>query len=444
MNNQTNNKVFTWSIIVALGGFLFGFDTAVISGVEKHIQELFQLSSFRHGFAISSALIGTVTGALISGRPADRYGRKPILFAIAALYVITAVGSALATNVSSFIVFRFLGGIGVGASSVVAPMYIAEISPAKIRGRMTGMFQFNVIFGILMAYISNFLLRDAGAEPWRWMLGVAGIPAFIFFSLLFIIPESPRFLIKIGQITKARLIFEKIEVSSVDEEIEEIKLSMEQSSVRKQTLFSLIYFKPISIAFLVAMFNQFSGINAILYYAPRIFELSGLTNSDSMFQSILIGVTNGVFTILGMILIDKVGRKKLLIIGSVGMSVCLGLVAKTFYTQDFSGYGLLMYLLVYIMFFAFSTGAVIWVLIAEIFPNSIRGKGQSFGSFTHWFFAALITFLFPVVEKISQFGVGHAFMVFSIMMIFQAIVVWKYFPETKGRTLEDLGENLSR
>ena len=444
MANQISKNVFTWSIIVALGGFLFGFDTAVISGVEKHIQELFQLSSFRHGFAISSALIGTVTGALISGRPADRYGRKPILFAIAALYVTTAVGSALAANVSSFIVFRFLGGIGVGASSVVAPMYIAEISPAKIRGRMTGMFQFNVIFGILMAYISNFLLRDAGAEPWRWMLGVAGIPAFIFFSLLFIIPESPRFLIKIGQITKARLIFEKIEVSSVDEEIEEIKLSMEQSSVRKQTLFSLIYFKPISIAFLVAMFNQFSGINAILYYAPRIFELSGLTNSDSMFQSILIGVTNGVFTILGMILIDKVGRKKLLIIGSVGMSVCLGLVAKTFYTQDFSGYGLLMYLLVYIMFFAFSTGAVIWVLIAEIFPNSIRGKGQSFGSFTHWFFAALITFLFPVVEKISQFGVGHAFMVFSIMMIFQAIVVWKYFPETKGRTLEDLGENLSR
>jgi len=444
MNNQTNTKVFTWSIIVALGGFLFGFDTAVISGVEKHIQELFQLSSFRHGFAISSALIGTVTGALISGRPADRYGRKPILFVIAALYVITAVGSALSTNVNSFIVFRFLGGIGVGASSVVAPMYIAEISPAKIRGRMTGMFQFNVIFGILMAYISNFLLRDAGAEPWRWMLGVAGIPAFIFFTLLFLIPESPRFLIKIGQIAKARVIFEKIEVSSIDEEIDEIKLSMAQSSVRKQTLFSHIYFKPISIAFLVAMFNQFSGINAILYYAPRIFELSGLTNSDSMFQSILIGVTNGIFTILGMALIDKAGRKKLLITGSIGMSVCLGLVARTFYTQDFSGYGLLIYLLIYIMFFAFSTGAVIWVLIAEIFPNSIRGKGQSFGSFTHWFFAALITFLFPVVEKISQFGVGHAFMFFSIMMILQVIVVWKYFPETKGRTLEELGENLSQ
>ena len=443
MKKQTNNKVFVWSIIVAMGGFLFGFDTAVISGVEKHVQELFQLSSFRHGLTISSALIGTIVGALISGNPSDRYGRKPILFVIAALYILTALGSSLANNVSSFIIFRFLGGLGIGASSVVAPMYIAEISPAKIRGRMTAMFQFNVIAGILIAYISNYLLRDAGAEPWRWMLGVAGIPTFIFFSLLFIIPESPRFLIKIGQMGKARAILEKIEVSSIDEEIEEIKLSMSQSSIKRQKLFSKIYFKPISIAFLVAMFNQFSGINAILYYAPRIFELSGLTNSDSLFQSILIGITNGLFTIVGLILIDRAGRKKLLITGSIGMSICLGLVAKTFYTQDFSGYGLLIYLLIYIMFFAFSTGAVIWVLIAEIFPTQVRGKGQSLGSFSHWFFAALITFLFPVIGKLSQFGVGHAFMFFSIMMIIQVFVVWKYFPETNGRTLEELGENLS-
>jgi MFS transporter, SP family, arabinose:H+ symporter len=443
MANKINKNVFTWSIIVALGGFLFGFDTAVISGVEQHIQQLFQLSSFLHGFTISSALIGTVTGALISGRPADRFGRRPILFVIAALYVITAVGSALAGNVTSFIIFRFLGGIGVGASSVVAPMYIAEISPARIRGRMTALFQFNVISGILIAYVSNFLLREAGAEPWRWMLGVAGIPAFLFLAMLFAIPESPRFLIKIGKISGARTILEKIELESVEEEIEEIKLSVSMSEGSKQTLFSRFYIKPISVAFLVAMFNQFSGINAILYYAPRIFELSGLTNSDSMFQSILIGVTNGIFTILGLTLIDRAGRKKLLITGSVGMSVCLGLVAKTFYTQNFSGYGLLIYLLIYIMFFAFSTGAVIWVLIAEIFPNNVRGKGQSFGSFTHWFFAALITFLFPVIEKLSQFGVGHAFMFFSVMMLVQVIVVWKYFPETKGRTLEELGENLS-
>lgn len=443
MKKKTNHNVLIWSLIVSLGGFLFGFDTAVISGVEKHIQELFDLTSFMHGFTISSALIGTVTGALISGRPADRYGRKPILFLIAALYVITAIGSGLANNLGSFIAFRFLGGIAVGASSVVGPTYIAEISPAKIRGRMTATFQFNVISGILMAYVSNYLLRDAGAEPWRWMLGVAGIPSFIFFSLLFLVPESPRFLIKIGNIPGAKAVLERIEIESIDEEIEEIKSSVVLTSASTQRLFSRIYFKPISIAFLVAMFNQLSGINAILYYAPRIFELSGLTNSDSMFQSILVGVTNGIFTIVGMVLIDRVGRKKLLIVGSIGMSICLGLVARNFYAQDFSGAGLLVYLLIYIMFFAFSTGAVIWVLIAEIFPNRVRGKGQSLGSFTHWFFAALITFLFPVVEKISQSGVAHAFMFFSLMTIVQAIVVWKYFPETKGRTLEELGENLS-
>ena len=442
MKNKTNNKVFIWSLIVALGGFLFGFDTAVISCVEKHIQELFQLTPFWHGFTISSALIGTVIGALVSGQPADKYGRKPVLFIIAGLYVITAIGSAIAGDVTTFIIFRFLGGIGVGASSVVAPTYIAEISPAKIRGRMTAMFQFNVIFGILIAFVSNYLLRDFGTEPWRWMLGVAGIPAFLYLAFLFVIPESPRFLIKIGQIEKAKMILERIEIASIDQEIQEIKHSMEKSSNGDQQLFSRSYIKPISVAFLVAMFNQFSGINAILYYAPRIFELSGLSSADSMFQSIMIGVTNGIFTILGMILIDRVGRKKLLITGSIGMSVCLGLIAKTFYTQNFSGYGLLFLLLVYIMFFAFSTGAVIWVLIAEIFPNSIRGKGQSLGSFTHWFFAALITFLFPVIVKLSDFGVGHAFMFFSVMMIVQAVVVWKYFPETKGRTLEDLGENL--
>jgi sugar porter (SP) family MFS transporter len=322
-------------------------------------------------------------------------------------------------------------------------MYIAEISPAKIRGRMTALFQFNVISGILIAYVSNYLLRNAGDEPWRWMLGVAGIPSAIYLLALFGVPESPRYLIKVGKTVIAKAILERIEVSSIDEEIEEIKKSIDQPGEKRQTLFSALYFKPLSVAFLVAMFNQFSGINAILYYAPRIFEISGLTNTDSLFQSIMIGITNGIFTIAGMILIDRAGRKTLLMAGSAGMSVCLALVARTFYLQDFSGYTLLVYLLTYMMFFAFSTGAVIWVLIAEIFPNSIRGKGQSFGSFTHWFFAALITFLFPVIEKISESGVAFAFMFFSVMMILQLIIVWKYFPETKGRTLEELGQNLT-
>jgi sugar porter (SP) family MFS transporter len=307
---------------------------------------------------------------------------------------------------------------------------------------MTALFQFNVISGILIAYVSNYLLRNVGAEPWRWMLGIEGAPAFLYFVLLFFIPESPRYLIKIGQVSKARLVLEKIIKSSVDQQVEEIRMSLEKLSESTNKLFSKRYFKPVSIAFLVAMFNQFSGINAILYYAPRIFELSGLTFADSLFQSILIGITNGIFTIVGMILIDRAGRKILLITGSIGMSVCLALVAKTFYTQNFEGFVLLIYLLVYIMFFAFSTGAVIWVLIAEIFPNNIRGKGQSLGSFTHWFFAALVTFTFPVIIKEVDSGAGHTFMFFSLMMILQAIVVWKYFPETKRRTLEELGQNL--
>jgi len=437
-NYQT---VFGWSIILALGGFLFGFDTAVISGVEKTIQKLFSLSSFWHGFTISSALIGTVIGALITGKPADRFGRKPILFIIAFLFAISAFGSALAGSLASFIAYRLIGGLAVGASSVVAPMYISEISPANVRGRMTALFQFNVIFGILMAYVSNYFLNDAGPDAWRWMLGVEGIPAVAYFFLLFLVPESPRFLIKNGNIAEAKTILEKIETQDIEAEIMDIKSSM---LLKKENLFSGRYGKSIAVAFLVAMFNQFSGINAILYYAPRIFELSGLSSGDSMFQPVFIGVTNGLSTVLGLLIIDKVGRKKLLITGSLGMTICLGLVARAFYLQSFEGYDLLIFLVGYILFFAFSTGAVIWVLISEIFPNSVRGQGQSLGSFTHWFFATVITFLFPVVAGEYTFGSGHAFAFFSSMMLLQAIVVWKYFPETKGKTLERLGQELSR
>lgn len=444
MAQQKNiRKVFTWSIILALGGFLFGFDTAVISGVEKSIQVLFGLNSFWQGFTISSALIGTVTGALLAGRPADKFGRKTILFLVAFLFALSAMGSALAKSLPWFIVFRFLGGVGVGASSVVAPMYISEISPAKVRGRMTALFQFNVIFGILIAYVTNYLLRDTGNEPWRWMLGVMAIPAFIYFALLFIVPPSPRFLVKIGKKEEARRILLLIESGNVDAEMKDIESSL-QTTGNREKLLSPLYRKPISIAFLVAMFNQFSGINAILYYAPRMFELAGVSAADSMFQPIFIGLTNGLFTVLGMVLIDRVGRKKLLITGSIGMSIVLGLVSRTFYLHSFGGYTLLTYLVVYIMFFAFSTGAVIWVLIAEVFPNSVRGQGQSLGSFTHWFFAALITFLFPVIAERTKFGGGHAFAFFAVMMAIQALVVWKFFPETKGKTLEQLGDELSK
>lgn len=439
MRNK-NLRVFGWSVILALGGFLFGFDTAVISGVEKTIQELFRLSPLWHGFTISSALIGTVVGALISGKRADQYGRKPVLFIIAILFALSAVGSALANNVESFILFRFLGGLAVGASSVVAPMYISEISPAFMRGRMTALFQFNVIFGILIAYISNYALRNLGPDAWRWMLGVGGVPAVAYFFLLFLVPESPRFLIKKNKIQDATKVLIKIESKNIEQEISEIRASM---SASREKLFSGKYSKPIAVAFLVAMFNQFSGINAILYYAPRIFELTGLSSAESMLQPVLIGVTNGIFTILGLFIIDRVGRKKLLIVGSIGMAICLGLIANAFYKQNFQGFELLFLLVGYIMFFAFSTGAVVWVLISEVFPNSVRGKGQSLGSFTHWFFAAIITFLFPVVAGQNEQGAGYAFLFFSIAMVIQAIVVWRYFPETKGKTLEELGIELS-
>lgn len=438
---KKNTRVFGWSLILSLGGFLFGFDTAVISGVEKSIQQLFDLSPFLHGFTISSALIGTVAGSLLAGMPADKYGRKPVLFLIAILFAVSAIGSAVTSNWSLFIFFRFIGGIGVGASSVVAPMYISEISPAELRGRMTALFQFNVIFGILMAYVSNYLLSSTGDESWRWMLGVMFIPSLAYFILLFMVPESPRFLVKQGKIQEARRVLEKIEAVDLDVEIADIKASMVET---REELFSGRFFYPISIAFLVAMFNQFSGINAILYYAPRIFELSGLSAADSMLQPVMIGITNGIFTILGLVIIDRVGRKKLLIYGSLGMGICLGLIARAFYGQGFSGYELLILLTVYIMFFAFSTGAVIWVLISEVFPNTIRGQGQSLGSFTHWFFAALIAFLFPAISRNYEFGSGHAFLFFSLAMFVQALVVWKYFPETKGKTLEQLGLELSR
>ena len=307
---------------------------------------------------------------------------------------------------------------------------------------MTALFQFNVIFGIMMAFISNYLLRNMGEEPWRWMLGVEGIPAVAYFFLLFLVPRSPRYLIKIGKIAEARSVLHKIESGDIEAEIADIKSSLDKPGDKTVKLFSGRFSKPITIAFLVAMFNQFSGINAILYYAPRMFELTGMSSADAMFQPIIIGIVNALFTVLGLLLIDRVGRKKLLIVGSIGMSVCLGLVSRSFYFQDFAGYELLIYLMFYIMFFAFSTGAVIWVLIAEVFPNSVRAQGQSFGSFTHWFFAAIITFLFPVIAENSELGGGHSFAIFAIMMVVQVFVVWKYFPETKGKTLEELGEEM--
>ncbi|MDW7695844.1 sugar porter family MFS transporter [Flammeovirgaceae bacterium SG7u.111] len=432
-----SGKVLLWSITVALGGFLFGFDTAVISGAEKAIQKVWELTAFEHGLTVSIALIGTVIGAMLGGIPSDTLGRKPTLFWIAALYFISALGSALAFDWYSFLAFRFLGGLGVGASSVTAPMYISEISPANKRGKLVALFQFNIVFGILIAYFSNYLIGGGGNGVWRWMLGVEVFPAFAFLVSILFVPESPRWLIvKKGKVEEAKLTLEIIDSATSEEQVRAILTSKyHEIANHREKFFSKKYSLPITLAVLFATFNQFSGINAIIYYAPRIFEMAGLGTKSALLSSAGMGAVNFVFTLIGLNLIDRYGRKKLMYVGSVGLIVTLALVAHAFYTQTF-GIAVPIYLFAFIAFFAFSQGAVIWVFISEIFPNQVRAKGQSLGSFTHWFFAAIIAFSFPYIA--STLGGGNTFLIFSFMMVLQLLFVWKLMPETKGKSLEQL------
>jgi len=422
---------------------LFGFDTAVISGAEKTIQQLFALDGFWHGFTISIALIGTLFGALSAGRPADILGRKKSLLFIAVLYAVSALGSALSVTWSGFLIYRFIGGLGVGASSVIGPMYIAEIAPARLRGRLVTAFQLNIVFGILVSYFSNYLISSLiENNAWRWMLGVEAIPAIAFFGLIFYIPESPRWLVIKGKINEAINIFTKIGSSDPKQEVKQVKDSLnEELHGKKEALFSSFYRKPVMLAILVAVFNQLSGINAIMYYAPRIFEMVGYAKQSALLQSISIGATLFVFTIVGMLLVDKIGRRKLLLTGAAGMVFFLGMVAKTIFTTTDGSIWMLVYLAGFIMFFAFSQGTVIWVYISEIFPNSVRAKGQTLGSFTHWAMAAAISWIFPVLAGNS--GGGWAFTIFSAAMVIQLVVVYKFFPETKGKTLEELQKELT-
>jgi len=432
------------SIVAALGGLLFGFDTAVISGAEQSVQKVFELSGFWHGFTVAIALIGTVIGAMVAGEPADKYGRKRVLILIAALYSLSAIGSALAKNWYLFLVARLIGGLGVGASSVVGPAYISEISPSHLRGRLVALFQLNVTFGILAAYFSNYLVASAFAnQAWRWMFGVEFFPAAIFFILLFLIPRSPRWLAKIGKKEEARQNLIKLGEQKVQQKLKEIMDSLSSDeSEQEAKLFSKKYSYPIILAVLIAMFNQLSGINAIMYFAPRIFEMAGIATETALLRSVAIGATNFIFTILAMTVIDKLGRKKMLIIGSFGLVFSLGMLSKIYFLQDFSGYGVLVYLVIFIAFFAFSQGSVIWVFISEIFPNKVRGEGQALGSFTHWSFSALVSWTFPIIAENPDIGGKYAFLFFCIMMVIQLIVVWKYFPETKGRSLEQIEKDL--
>ena len=429
------------TIVAALGGLLFGFDTAVIAGTTRDLTATFQLSPWSLGLTVASALWGTILGAIFAGIPGDRYGRRDSLRIMAVLYVVSALGCAIAWDWTSLIVFRFLGGLGIGGSSVLGPMYIAEIAPAKWRGRLVGFFQFNVVFGILLAYFSNYMLGGAnlGASEWRWKLGIAALPAALFLVMLFTIPRSPRWLVKQRRVEEAREVLRSMGEAHYEQELQAIVQSIDaEHGHGSEPLFSRKYGLPIFLAVSIGMFNQLSGINAILYYLNDIFERAGFSKVSGDLQAVAVGATNLLFTMIGMALIDRAGRKTLLLIGSLGTAACLAGVAAIFLTHR--NENLLVWLLVgYIAFFAFSQGAVIWVYISEVFPNRVRAKGQSLGSFTHWFMNALISGVFPLMAASSG---GIPFVFFAAMMIVQFFVVFAFYPETKGVSLEEMQKRM--
>lgn len=441
------------ALIAALGGFLFGFETVVISGAEQTLEKIWQLSPGWQGFTVSASLLGTILGSLIAGFPAQKYGRKRTLQVVAVFFVVAATGCASVSAWSLFVFFRIIGGLAVGASSVIAPMYISEIAPARLRGRLAGSFQLNIVAGIFIAYLTNFAFSGIGPDAWRWMLGVMIIPAVLFWILLLSIPESPRWLILNHNAEAAIPILGKLGEKNVQAAITTIRESVKEKlpGAANERLFQRRYIKPILYAVLLAMFNQLSGINAILYYAPRIFRLAGFDEAQAYLQPVWIGAANLFFTLLAMTVIDKFGRKKLLIVGSLGMIVFLGLTALFFKNVDAAGAAVaagggnkfvLLYLIGFIAFFAFSQGAVIWVFISEIFPNSVRSQGGSLGSFTHWIMAAIISWTFPIIVEGSKLGGYHSFTFYSVMMLLHLLFVWRVLPETKGRTLEEIQKEL--
>ena len=437
-----NGRIFIWALTSAMAGFLFGFDTVVISGAEQTIQSLWKLGAGMHGVAMGSALYGTVLGSVIGGWPTDRFGRRPTLLWIGVLYLISAVGTGLAPDVYVFIVARFIGGVGIGISTVAAPLYIAEIAPAEHRGRLAGMFQFNIVFGIVVAFASNALLAGIGENAWRWMLGVAAFPSILYTALCFGIPESPRWLIgKKGDRETGMKILRLIqpESSPVEIEAKANEIAAQSPGQKGSGRFWTRELRvPILLAFLIAFFNQMSGINAILYFAPRIFELTGLGAKAALLQSVGIGVTNLIFTFVGLWLIDWLGRRTLLFIGSFGYILSLGLTAWAFFTGHLAIVPACIF--AFIAAHAIGQGAVIWVFISEIFPNRHRAEGQALGSFTHWIFAALLTTFFP--KMVTAFPPGNVFLFFCGMMVLQLVWVKFMVPETKGVPLEQVQARL--
>ncbi|MGE5199274.1 MAG: sugar porter family MFS transporter [Rhodospirillaceae bacterium] len=439
-----NRRLFLWSVVSALAGFLFGFDTVVISGAEQTIQALWGLSAGVHGLAMGAALYGTVAGSLLGGWPTDRFGRKKTLILIGVLYVVSAFGCAFATGVVPFIAARFLGGLGIGISTVAAPLYISEIAPPAYRGRLAGMFQFNIVFGIVVAFASNAVIAGiGGADAWRWMLGVAAVPSLVYAVMCFGLPESPRWLIgrrgdRAAGLAVLRLVEPGLPPARLEAHADEILAAARDEKALASRFWTRQLRVPILLAVLVAFFNQLSGINAVLYFAPRIFELTGLGREAALLQSVGIGVTNLAFTFVGLWLIDRLGRRTLLYIGSVGYIASLGLTAWAFFTQH---YGIVpACIFAFIASHAIGQGTVIWVFISEIFPNRHRAEGQALGSFTHWVFAALLTTFFP--RMVTAFAPGYVFAFFCGMMVLQLAWVRLMVPETKGRSLEAIQREL--
>ena len=435
------NKILTWSISAALAGFLFGFDTVVISGADKQLQELWNTSDAFHGSVVMAmALWGTVVGAIFGGIPTNKWGRKNTLLIIGILYFISALGSGLVNDPISFAFFRFLGGLGVGASTIAAPAYVSEISPADKRGRLVSLYQFNIVLGILIAFLSNYLLRNTGAQPWRWMIGIEALPALIYILFVLFIPRSPRWLISKGRIEEAEKVLNTIN-PNIDSrtKMNEIQ-ELDAKEITGENIFLKKYRFPLILAFLIAFFNQLSGINAFLYYAPRIFESAGLGESTALLSSIGIGAVNLLFTLLGVFLIDRLGRKQLLLYGSIGYIISLSLVAAAFFL-NWGGVWVPVFLFLFIASHAIGQGAVIWVFISEIFPNRLRASGQAFGSSTHWVLAAIIPSSIPFL--FSTIGPGYVFAFFAFMMVLQLVFVIFMMPETKGKSLEELSEELS-
>jgi len=428
-----NKRLALWSITVGLGGFLFGLDVAVISGAEQAIQKLWGLSDWLHGTAIAMALYGTAFGAALGNIPANKIGRKKTLIWIGVLFFITSIGAALSTNVYLFMFFRFLSGLSIGASSVVAPVYISEIAPSKYRGRMVLSFQLNVVSGILIAYFSNYLLQGVGgANDWRWMLGVVAIPSLIFSTLMLFTPETPRWLVLFKKDDEAAKRVLALTGEASDHLIEEIKASV---STLRESLFSRKFLKPLVLAFLIAAFNQLSGINAIIYFAPKVFEMAGIARNGALLSTVGIGIVNLIFTLTSWYLIDRFGRRSLMYIGSFGYIFSLTMIAVSFNGTDHSL--IVYYVFLFIASHAIGQGAVIWVFLSELFPNSVRASGTSFGCLTHWVFAALVAQVFPFFA--SNVPGAWIFGFFAFMMVLQLLYVWKLMPETKGIALEDMG-----